>query len=109
VATGRPYVVCNNSGSTWDDFLEEAPSARAGLVLDPESDVESVLRLVRGESPDVFAAERRALKDDLLGPDSPSSQARFESAVRALAGPDVVPGPAPEPEKLLIADKVDAR
>ncbi|RBY80132.1 glycerophosphotransferase [Blastococcus sp. TF02-09] len=95
VSTGRPYVVCNNSGAAEDDFLAEVPSARAGHVLGPDQDVEDVLRLVRGESPDLLADERRALRRELLGPDSPSSQYRLERAVEALiasARPEVREG-----------------
>ena len=101
VSTGRPYAVCNNSGSAEDDFLAEVPSARAGHVLDPDDDVEAVLRLVRGESPDLLAHERRALRRDILGPDSPSGQSRLERAVASLIardrGDDVVEaGRAPD-------------
>lgn len=109
VSTGRPYVVCNNSGGSREDFVAEVPSARAALVLEPGDDPEPVLRLARGETPDPLADERRNLRYDLLGPASPSSQSRFEQAVRALASADVELGPVTAAEHVLVDGQVDAR
>ena len=85
VSTGRPYAVCNNSDLGTDDFVAQVPSARAGLVLNPDDDMEAVIRLVRGETPDLLSAQRQELRHDLLGAGPAPSQSRFEEAVRALA------------------------
>ena len=85
VSTGRPYAVCNSSELPEPEFLAAVPSAVGGPVLARGADVELVLSLVRGELTDRWADVRRGLRVDLLGPEEPSAQSRFERAVRELS------------------------
>jgi hypothetical protein len=89
VSTGRPYVVCNVTASSAAAFVELAPSAGAGAILDRAGDPGIVVRMARGEQRDDHAEDRERMRHELLGPDSVPSQVRFERAVRALAGEDV--------------------
>jgi hypothetical protein len=92
LATGRPYVVCNVTEPSEEDFVRAVPSARAGLVLAPQDDAEIVVRLARGDIEDINAEPRRQLRYELLGPDSVPAQERFQRAVAALAGGTPVGG-----------------
>ncbi|NEB05935.1 hypothetical protein [Streptomyces sp. SID13726] len=85
LASGKPYAVANTSGLSERAFREAFPTAGAATVLTPDgSGVRQLLDAVRHPELDGLVEARRELKRRLLGPDSPSSQERFDMAVQAL-------------------------
>ncbi|KUN29096.1 hypothetical protein AQJ23_08575 [Streptomyces antibioticus] len=85
LASGKPYAVANTSGLGEDAFREAFPTVRAATVLTPDAaGVPGLLDAVRHPEKDGLAEARAELKRHLLGPDEPSSQERFNSAVQAL-------------------------
>jgi hypothetical protein len=86
VASGKPYAVCDPSGSSPEDFVRTFPSAAAAVVVGPRGEgLPEVLALATGAAPDVHAAERRRLAAELLGPGAGNATERFADAVDALA------------------------
>ena len=85
LASGKPYAVANTSGLTEAAFRREFPTAGAATVLAPDgTGIPRLLDAVRHPESDELADARAELKRRLLGPDSPSSQERFDVAVQAL-------------------------
>ncbi|WP_390897520.1 hypothetical protein [Streptomyces justiciae] len=85
LASGKPYAVANTSGLAEDAFREAFPTVRAATVLSPDAaGVPGLLEAVRHPEKDGLAEARAELKRHLLGPDEPSSQERFNAAVRTL-------------------------
>ncbi|WP_246212693.1 CDP-glycerol glycerophosphotransferase family protein [Streptomyces abyssomicinicus] len=85
MASGKPYAVANTSGLTEAAFREAFPTVRAATVLTPDAaGVPDLLERVRKPELDDLREARAELKLRLLGPSEPSSQVRFNDAMRAL-------------------------
>ncbi|WP_435212198.1 hypothetical protein [Streptomyces sp. bgisy034] len=85
LASGKPYAVANTSGLAEDTFRKAFPTVRAATVLTPDAaGVPDLLETVRHPEKDELAEVRAELKRELLGPDEPVSQVRFNDAVQAL-------------------------
>ncbi|MGW0606323.1 hypothetical protein [Streptomyces sp. NPDC002640] len=85
MASGKPYAVANTSGLSETAFREAFPTVRAATVLTPDAaGVPELLRRVREPELDDLRDARAELKLRLLGPSEPSSQVRFNEAMRAL-------------------------
>ncbi|GAA3526146.1 hypothetical protein GCM10022295_05320 [Streptomyces osmaniensis] len=85
LASGKPYAVANTSGLAEDVFRKAFPTVRAATVLAPDAaGVPDLLETVRHPEKDELVKARAELKRHLLGPDEPTSQERFNEAVRAL-------------------------
>ncbi|MDC0766261.1 hypothetical protein [Streptomyces sp. HD] len=85
LASGKPYAVANTSGLAEDVFRKAFPTVRAATVLAPDAaGMPELLDTVRHPEKDRLAEERAELKRHLLGPDEPTSQVRFNEAVRTL-------------------------
>ncbi|MFE8959157.1 hypothetical protein ACIP17_04660 [Streptomyces iakyrus] len=87
LASEKPYAVANTSGLPEDAFRTAFPTVVAATVLTPDAaGVPDLLETVRHPEHDELAEARAELKLRLLGPAEPSSQERFNDAVRALCG-----------------------
>ncbi|MFD5335812.1 hypothetical protein [Streptomyces hawaiiensis] len=87
LASEKPYAVANTSGLPEDAFRTAFPTVVAATVLTPDAaGVPDLLETVRHPEHDELAEARAELKLRLLGPAEPSSQERFNEAVRALCG-----------------------
>ncbi|WP_179272664.1 hypothetical protein [Streptomyces sp. XY006] len=85
LASEKPYAVANTSGLPEDAFRVAFPTVAAATVLTPDAaGVPELLESVRHPEKDELAEARAELKLRLLGPAEPSSQERFNQAVRAL-------------------------
>lgn len=85
LASGKPYAVANTSGLAEDVFRKAFPTVRAATVLTPDAaGIKELLESVRDPERDELADARAELKRQLLGPDEPSSQERFNAAVQQL-------------------------
>ncbi|MEV6664168.1 hypothetical protein [Streptomyces nigra] len=85
LASGKPYAVANTSGLAEDVYRKTFPTVRAATVLTPDAaGVPELLDAVRHPEEDELADARAELKRHLLGPDEPTSQERFNRAVREL-------------------------
>ncbi|MEV7000621.1 hypothetical protein AB0N62_23450 [Streptomyces sp. NPDC093982] len=85
LASGKPYAVANTSGLAEDVFRKAFPTVRAGTVLTPDAaGVQELLDAVRHPEKDRLVEARAELKQQLLGPDEPPSQVRFNEAVQSL-------------------------
>jgi hypothetical protein len=85
LASEKPYAVANTSGLSEDAFRAAFPTVAAATVLTPDAaGVPGLLEAVRHPEKDELAEARAELKLRLLGPAEPSSQERFNQAVRAL-------------------------
>lgn len=85
LASEKPYAVANTSGLPEDTFRTAFPTVVAATVLTPDAaGVPDLLETVRHPENDELAKARAELKLRLLGPAEPSSQERFNEAVRAL-------------------------
>ncbi|KOG40890.1 hypothetical protein AQJ84_12760 [Streptomyces resistomycificus] len=85
LASGKPYAVANTSGLPEDAFREMFPTVRAATVLAPDAaGVPKLLEAVRHPEKDELVESRAELKRQLLGPDEPPSQVRFNEAVQTL-------------------------
>ncbi|MFH0518219.1 hypothetical protein ACHBTE_13685 [Streptomyces sp. M41] len=85
LASGKPYAVANTSGLAEDVFRKAFPTVRAGTVLTPDAaGMPELLDAVRHPEKDELVEARAELKRHLLGPDEPTSQERFNTAVQAL-------------------------
>ncbi|WP_328871346.1 CDP-glycerol glycerophosphotransferase family protein [Streptomyces sp. NBC_00287] len=85
LASGKPYAVANTSGLAEDVFRKAFPTVRAATVLTPDAaGIEELLESVRDPEKDELVDARAELKRQLLGPDEPSSQERFNAAVQKL-------------------------
>ncbi|MEU2383423.1 hypothetical protein ABZ606_01965 [Streptomyces sp. NPDC012461] len=85
LASEKPYAVANTSGLPEEAFRQAFPTVEAATVLAPDaSGVADLLESVRDPQLDKLAAARAELKQRLLGPAEPTSQERFNAAVRSL-------------------------
>ncbi|WP_435280581.1 hypothetical protein [Streptomyces koelreuteriae] len=85
LASEKPYAVANTSGLSEDAFRTAFPTVVAATVLSPDAGgVPALLEAVRHPEKDELGEARAALKLRLLGPAEPSSQERFDTAVREL-------------------------
>jgi hypothetical protein len=83
VASEKPYVVTNPDALPEDEFRAANPSTAGGYLLTPGgTDVAGVVRLIRGEDP--RRAERRTVREHLLGPAQPPAIDRWNAAVEDL-------------------------
>jgi hypothetical protein len=83
LASGKPYVCANPQGMGEAEFRQENPTAGAAYLLGPDCrELPEIVALVRGSDP--MEADRAALREYLLGPESPSSLARWKLALDAL-------------------------
>ncbi|NEA24868.1 CDP-glycerol glycerophosphotransferase family protein [Actinomadura bangladeshensis] len=82
----KPYVVTNPEGMDEAVFRAEFPSASAAYLLGPDcAELPDILAVAATPGQDPLAAERRTLRDYLLGPEHPDAMTRFAAAVDALA------------------------
>ena len=83
LASGKPYVCANPQGMSEEEFRRENPTAGAAYLLGPDcTELTGIIELVRGADP--MARDRVALREYLLGPESPSSLERWKVALDAL-------------------------
>jgi hypothetical protein len=83
IASGKPYVVANPMGLPDAVFRETFPSSRAAYLLHPGAgDLGEILDRIVATDP--LAAERDVARAYLLGPDKPTSIARWDAAVDRL-------------------------
>lgn len=86
VASLKPYVLTNAGDLPDEEFRAAYTTAGGAYLLDREcARLPEILRAVREPRHDPMAAERRTLKEYVLGPDHPSSTDRFNTAVNVLA------------------------
>ncbi|MFE0514365.1 hypothetical protein [Streptomyces sp. NPDC058964] len=86
VASLKPYVLTNAHDLPDEEFRAAYTTAGGAYLLDREcARLPEILRSVREPRHDPMAAERRALKEYVLGPDHPTSMERFNAAVNVLA------------------------
>ncbi|WP_258314442.1 hypothetical protein [Streptomyces sp. Act143] len=86
VASLKPYVLTNAQDLSDEAFRAAYTTAGGAYLLDRDcARLPQILRAVREPAHDAMAPYRRTLKEYLLGPDHPTSQARFNAAVNALA------------------------
>ncbi len=86
VASLKPYVLTNAHDLPDEEFRAAYTTAGGAYLLDRACDrLPEILRAVREPRLDLMAPERRTLKEYVLGPDHPTSMARFNAAVDALA------------------------
>jgi hypothetical protein len=83
LASAKPYVCANPQGISEEEFRQENPTAGAAYLLGPDcKELAGIVELVRGADP--MKPDRSALRDYLLGPESPSSLERWKIALDAL-------------------------
>ncbi|MEV5435024.1 hypothetical protein AB0K80_03155 [Streptomyces sp. NPDC052682] len=86
VASLKPYVLTNAHDLPEEEFRAAYTTAGGAYLLDRAcTRLPEILRAVREPRHDPMAAERRTLKEYVLGPDHPTSMERFNQAVNALA------------------------
>ncbi|MEV7685191.1 hypothetical protein [Streptomyces bungoensis] len=86
VASLKPYVLTNAQDLPDDEFRAAYTTAGGAYLLDRAcTRLPEILRAVREPVHDPMAADRRTLKEYVLGPDHPTSMERFNAAVNALA------------------------
>jgi hypothetical protein len=86
VASLKPYVLTNAHDLPDDEFRAAYTTAGGAYLLDSACErLPEILRAVREPVHDPMAADRRTLKEYVLGPDRPTSMERFNAAVNALA------------------------
>ncbi|MFF7789713.1 hypothetical protein [Streptomyces sp. NPDC007991] len=87
VASLKPYVLTNAADLPDAEFRAAYTTAGGAYLLDRDcARLPEILRSVRDPRHDPMAADRRVLKEYVLGPDRPTSMERFNAAVNALAG-----------------------
>jgi hypothetical protein len=83
LASGKPYVCANPQGLNETEFRRENPTAGAAYLLGPDCrELPEIVDLVRSSDP--MEPDRAALREYLLGPESPPSIARWKVALDAL-------------------------
>ncbi|MEW2129611.1 hypothetical protein [Streptomyces sp. NPDC005435] len=86
VASLKPYVLTNAHDLPDEEFRAAYTTAGGAYLLDRAcTRLPEILRSIREPLHDPMAAQRRTLKEYVLGPDRPSSMERFNTAVNALA------------------------
>ncbi|MEU0274542.1 hypothetical protein [Streptomyces sp. NPDC006307] len=86
IASGKPYAVTDSAELGVEEFKRQNTAVRAAVILsNSAAELDELLAAVADPAADLLAADRRRLKQYLLGPDEPTSMERFNAAVRALA------------------------
>ena len=86
IASGKPYAVTDSAELGAEEFRRQNTAVRAAVILTNDAaGVEQLLDAVRDPAADPLAADRKELKEYLLGPDEPTSIERFDAAVADLA------------------------
>ncbi|MFI9082110.1 hypothetical protein ACIGW8_37760 [Streptomyces sioyaensis] len=86
IASLKPYALTDTAELGEAEFRRQNTAAGAAYLLTSEAKgVDHLLELLFDPIRDERREDRRSLKYFLLGPDSPSSMKRFDSAVEALA------------------------
>ncbi|MCK8676869.1 hypothetical protein [Streptomyces lichenis] len=85
ITSGKPYAVTDSAELGAEEFKRQNTAVRAAVVLsNSAAELDELLDAVADPAADRLAGARRELKRYLLGPDRPTSQERFNAAVRAL-------------------------
>ncbi|MFV0129930.1 hypothetical protein ACLGI4_19855 [Streptomyces sp. HMX112] len=85
IASGKPYAVTDSAELGAEEFKRQNTAVRAAVILsNSAAELDQLLAAVADPAADAPAADRRRLKQYLLGPDEPTSIERFNAAVRAL-------------------------
>ncbi|MEU9287615.1 hypothetical protein AB0D57_23590 [Streptomyces sp. NPDC048275] len=86
IASGKPYAVTDSAELGVEEFKRQNTAVRAAVILsNSASELGELLAQVTDPTGDALAADRRELKEYLLGPDEPASIDQFNAAVRDLA------------------------
>ncbi|QEU65918.1 hypothetical protein CP966_11965 [Streptomyces galilaeus] len=86
IASGKPYAVTDSAELGAEEFRRQNTAVRAAVILTNDAaGVEQLLDAVRDPAADPLAADRKELKEYLLGPDAPTSIERFDAAIADLA------------------------
>ncbi|MFE7170925.1 hypothetical protein [Streptomyces sp. NPDC057616] len=86
IASGKPYAVTDSAELGVEEFKRQNTAVRAAVILSNSSaELGELLTAVRTPDGDPLAAERKELKQYLLGPDEPTSIEQFNTAVADLA------------------------
>lgn len=86
VASLKPYILTNAQDLPDEEFRAAYTTAGGAYLLDRAcTGLPEILRSVREPGHDPMAAQRRTLKEYVLGPDRPTSMERFNIAVNDLA------------------------
>ncbi|MFJ7491930.1 hypothetical protein ACIQZB_11860 [Streptomyces sp. NPDC097727] len=86
IASGKPYAVTDSAALGEDEFRRQNTAVRAAVILsNAATELDALLTAVVDPAADTLAADRRELKEYLLGPDEPTSIVQFGTAVKALA------------------------
>ncbi|WP_327367398.1 hypothetical protein [Streptomyces sp. NBC_01217] len=86
IASGKPYAVTDSAALGEDEFRRQNTAVRAAVILsNAATELDALLDAVADPAADTLAADRRELKEYLLGPDEPTSIVQFNTAVKALA------------------------
>ncbi|MFF8189712.1 hypothetical protein ACF05L_02240 [Streptomyces bobili] len=86
IASGKPYAVTDSAELGAEEFRRQNTAVRAAVILTNDAaGVEQLLDAVRDPAADPLAADRKELKEYLLGPDAPTSIERFDAAITDLA------------------------
>ncbi|MEI6622826.1 MAG: CDP-glycerol glycerophosphotransferase family protein [Actinomycetes bacterium] len=85
MASDKPFAVFNTSSADEPGFRRRFPSTRAGIVISPSGEeFAEIIGVALGQWPDDYAHIRAALRQELLGPLTPTATARFVDAVTDL-------------------------
>ncbi|WP_250400565.1 hypothetical protein [Streptomyces cellostaticus] len=86
IASGKPYAVTDSGELGAEEFKRQNTAVRAATILsNGAAELGGLLDAVRDPSADPLAADRKELKQYLLGPDEPTSIDQFNAAVADLA------------------------
>ncbi|MEU8650122.1 hypothetical protein [Streptomyces sp. NPDC048737] len=85
IASGKPYAVTDSAELGAEEFRRQNTAVRAAVILTNDAaGVQQLLDAVRDPAADALAADRKELKEYLLGPDEPTSIERFDTAIADL-------------------------
>ncbi|MCX4762116.1 hypothetical protein OG562_14255 [Streptomyces sp. NBC_01275] len=86
IASGKPYAVTDSAELGAEEFRRQNTAVRAAVILTNGADeLDQLLAAVRDPAADALAADRKELKEYLLGPDEPTSREQFDTAIADLA------------------------
>ncbi|GGS04715.1 hypothetical protein GCM10010269_49580 [Streptomyces humidus] len=86
IASGKPCAVTDSAELGAEEFRRQNTAVRAAVILGNDAaELDRLLDAVRDPAGDPLAKDRDELKEYLLGPDEPTSLARFDIAVADLA------------------------
>ncbi|MGI5454774.1 hypothetical protein ACQEWB_16675 [Streptomyces sp. CA-249302] len=86
IASGKPYAVTDSAELGVEEFKRQNTAVRAATILsNSAAELGELLAAVRDPAADPLAADRKELKQYLLGPDEPTSIQQFNTAVADLA------------------------